>query len=306
MGYNATVVITTKDRKEDLRRALKSAISQTPSVEVLVIDDGSSDGTEDMVRSKFPTVRVVRSEQSLGLIVQRNRAAQLATAPIVFSIDDDAEFSTPNVVAQTLAEFDHSKVGAVAIPFVDVYRKVEYGLNLPDHDNIYVDHIYIGTAHAVRVDLFQRLGGYREVLYHQGEEDDFCARLLDAGYFVRCGHADLIYHYVSPKRDLTKIAYFGARNAVLFAWANVPMPYFIIHLAGTCLINLAASVRNNSLRPTLKGLMRGYLDSFGKHVERRPISERTYRLFRKMRKMGPMKLTDLEQSLNIADTAGLI
>lgn len=298
MGYNATVVITTKDRKEDLRRALKSVVSQVSPVEVIVIDDGSTDGTEEMILNEFPTVRVVRSEQSLGLIVQRNRAAQLATTPVIFSIDDDAELSSPHVVAQTLAEFNHPRVGAVAIPFVDVYRKVEYGTKLPDPDNIYVEHIYIGTAHAVRVDLFRRLGGYREVLYHQGEEDDFCARLLEAGYVVRCGRADLICHYVSPKRDLKKIAYFGARNAVLFAWANVPILYFIIHLFGTSVVNLINGMRNNHLSITLKGLMRGYLDCANSYVERKPISTKTYRLFRMLRKDGPKKLKEIERLLN--------
>lgn len=298
MGYNATVVITTKNRKEDLRRALKSAVAQVPPVEVIVIDDGSTDGTREMVINEFPTVKVVRSEKSLGLIVQRNRAAQLATTPIIFSIDDDAEFSSPHIVARTLTEFDHPRVGAVAIPFEDVFRKVKYGLKLPDTDNIYVDHIFIGTAHAVRVDLFRQLGGYREVLYHQGEEDDFCARLLEAGYVVRCGRADLIYHYVSPKRDLKKIAYFGARNAVLFAWANVPMPYFFIHLAGTSVVNLINGMRNNYLSTTLKGLLRGYRGCADTHVKRKPISTKTYKLLRMLKKDGPIKLKEIEQLLN--------
>jgi glycosyltransferase involved in cell wall biosynthesis len=298
MGYNATVVITTKNRKDDLRRALKSAVAQVPPVEVIVMDDGATDGTKEMILSEFPSVRVVRSEQSLGLIVQRNRAAQLAASRVIFSIDDDAEFSSSQVVAQTLAEFNHYRVGAVAIPFADVYRKLEYGTKLPNPDNIYVDHIYIGTAHAVRVDLFMRLGGYREVLYHQGEEDDFCARLLEAGYVVRCGRADLIYHYVSPKRDLKKIAYFGARNAVLFAWANVPMPNFIIHLVGTSVINLINGIQNKHLFATLKGLMRGYFDCANSHVKRKAISTQTYRLFRILRKDGPKQLKDIEQLLN--------
>ena len=65
-------------------------------------------------------MRVHRSEQSLGLIVQRNRAAELARTPYLFSMDDDAVFSTPRVVETTLREFEHPRVGVVAIPFVNV------------------------------------------------------------------------------------------------------------------------------------------------------------------------------------------
>ena len=117
-----TVVITTKNRKEDLRKSILSALEQTACPRVLVMDDGSTDGTSELVKQEFPGVQVERSEISVGLIVQRNRAARLAETPILVSIDDDAVFSTCQVVADTLREFDHPRVGAVAIPVVDVNR----------------------------------------------------------------------------------------------------------------------------------------------------------------------------------------
>src|SRR5437667_10630570 len=88
----ASVVITTKNRRDELFDAVSSAISQSVPVEVLVIDDGSTDGTAEMVRTQFPSVRLEQSKMSLGYIVQRNRAAQLASGRFVFSIDDDAIF----------------------------------------------------------------------------------------------------------------------------------------------------------------------------------------------------------------------
>ena len=116
----ASVVITTKNRRDELSAAIASALTQSAQPEVLVIDDGSTDGTSDMVRADFPAVRLERSTKSLGLIVQRNRAARLASGEIIFSLDDDAEFSTPGVVEQTLEDFDDPRIGAVAIPHVDM------------------------------------------------------------------------------------------------------------------------------------------------------------------------------------------
>src|SRR5581483_7389816 len=100
----ATVVISTKNRLEDLRRALRSCLSQSAGPAILVIDDGSSDGTSEAVRQEFPSVRLVREEVSKGYIVERNRGAALATTDVIVSIDDDAEFVSPNTVAQALAE----------------------------------------------------------------------------------------------------------------------------------------------------------------------------------------------------------
>ena len=168
----ATVVITTKNRREELSRAVASALGQTARPEVLVMDDGSTDGTAVAIAAEFPSVKVHRSENSVGLIVQRNRAARLAANPIIFSIDDDAIFSTPNVVADTLRDFNHPRIGAVAIPFIDINRSPEVHQRAPEPEGIHVRYDFIGTAHALRRDVFLRLSGYREILFHQSEEED--------------------------------------------------------------------------------------------------------------------------------------
>src|SRR5262245_48282071 len=118
----ASVLIATKDRKIDLRRAIASAIIQTEPVEILVLDDGSTDGTSEMVRSEFPQIRLERTPVSLGCVAQRNRGAFLCSGEIIFSIDDDAEFSTPHVVKQTLDSFSHPRVAAIAVPCIEPHK----------------------------------------------------------------------------------------------------------------------------------------------------------------------------------------
>src|SRR5579859_1637302 len=98
LSPSATVVITTKNRKLELRNAVGSALSQSARPQVIVMDDGSTDGTRQMVEREFPKARLEYSESSLGYIHQRNRAAKLATTEFLFSLDDDAVFSSPRVV----------------------------------------------------------------------------------------------------------------------------------------------------------------------------------------------------------------
>src|SRR5918999_1977049 len=106
----ATVVISTKDRREDLARLLPTVLAQTVDCEILVIDDGSTDGTIDLVRERFPDVRLERSDHSLGYIVQRTRAAAIASGRILVSLDDDAVLPSPHTIEQTLADFDHPRI----------------------------------------------------------------------------------------------------------------------------------------------------------------------------------------------------
>jgi glycosyltransferase involved in cell wall biosynthesis len=293
---NATVVITTRNRKEELRAAVRSALQQTAHPQVLVVDDGSTDGTSELVRSEFPSVRLERAEQSRGLIVQRNHGARLAGGDVIFSIDDDAAFSTPRVVEQTLAEFDHPRVAAVAIPFVNVNKENVLHQRAPGESGIYVNHDFIGTAHAVRRDVFLKLGGYREQLVHQGEERDYCIRLLAAGYVVRLGRADPIHHFESPRRDYRRMDYYGRRNDVLFAWHNVPWPSAIGHALGATVLGTLLGFKCGRPLRMLRGLAGGYGMIVPEWHERRPVSRATYRLSRLL-KRTPMRLADIEPLL---------
>ena len=75
----ATVVIVTKNRKDDLRRALTSTYTQSDvTFDVIVFDDASTDGTPDIVRAEFPQARLHVAEVSTGHIVHRNRGTELA------------------------------------------------------------------------------------------------------------------------------------------------------------------------------------------------------------------------------------
>ena len=280
----ATLVITTRNRRDDLRRAIESAVRQDVVLEILVIDDGSTDGTSEMVRDEFPQVCLERSERSLGLIVQRNRAAKLAIAPVIVSLDDDAEFSTPHVVSQALDDLKPSEIGAVAMPYINLRQDQRIRTRAPNSDGVYLTDSFTGTAHALHRDLFLQLGGYRETLFHQGEERDFCIRMLEAGYFTRLGNSDPIYHYESPRRDVRRMDLYGRRNDILFAWHNVPMPKLISHLAATTLRGISFGVRVGRPIRMLRGLTWGYAACLHQWSQRKPVQEDTYRRFRTLSK----------------------
>jgi glycosyltransferase involved in cell wall biosynthesis len=293
---DATIVITTKNRKEDLRKAIASALIQDAGPRVLVMDDGSTDGTSEMVKSEFPQVRLDRAESSRGYIVQRNRAARLSTTPFIFSIDDDAVFSSPTIVSQTLAEFSDPRIGAVAIPFIDVNKNNLVRQSAPDGDHIYLTAMFIGTAHALRRNLFLRLGGYREFFFHQGEEEDYCIRMLAAGYVVRLGRADPIHHFESSRRNFRRLDLFGRRNNVLFAWCNAPMPYFPGLLVKTSFAGMRHGFRVGRPLRMVQGLALGYAQILRRWNERRPVDRRAYLLTRRLGRQQT-ELADIEAQL---------
>ena len=292
----ASVVITTKNRKDELRRALASAVGQTEPVEILVLDDGSTDGTADMIRLEFPQVRLDRTRHSLGCIAQRNRGAQICSGDIVFSIDDDAEFSTPKVIEQTLLGFSHPRVAAVAIPFVEPHKSRQQFQTAPTGNAIWLIDSFRGTAYALRRDVFLKLGRYRKRFIHQGEEMDFCIRILNYGFVVRLGIGDTIVHHEFANRDWSRMDFYGRRNDILFAWKNVPMPYLPVHLLGTTLHGLVHAARTGRPSAMVRGMLSGYSDIFSE-PRGEPVSKNVYCLYRMLKKRGPRMLADVEQFL---------
>jgi len=280
-----TVLITTKNRKDELANAIRSVIAQTVKCEILVIDDGSSDGTSEMVSSSFPQVRLIAHEKSAGYIVRRNEGARLANGSIIISIDDDAIFANISTIDSTLKEFSDDRIGAVAIPFIDVLQGTEIKQQAPSPDHVYIAHAFIGTAHAIRKDVFLEIGGYREEFFHQGEEGDFCLRMLNCGKVVRCGNASPIHHMESPKRDKSRMDIYGRRNDILIAWFNTPTLWLIPHVLTTTINGVRHAYNTRRFRTNLLGLFRGFRDVFKYWALRDPVSSESYLLFRRLKKM---------------------
>ncbi len=299
---HVTVLITTRNRKADLRTAIASCMAQTEPVEILVIDDGSTDGTSEMVRREFPAVRVERSEETLGLVLQRNRGARLVTTPLFIILDDDAHFESPNTVTQTVNDFDHPRIAVVDIPMLNFIPGEKEPLkSIPEEirnsPQRYVKREFHGGVSAFRHDIFMKIGGLRDEVVRQGEERDLSLRLLNAGYVVRAGRADLMHHHPSPSRDFTPWYYYGRRSEVLMAWWNTPMPQFFVQVAGATVQGLISGLKRGYFIPSVKGLLAGYATCLAGQTKREAVSRQVFRLSRMLRGRGFVTLDEIEPLL---------
>ncbi len=92
-----SVVIPTYNDREHLRACLESVLRQNPpssSIEVIVVDDGSTDGTAAMVRERFPEVRLL-TRTNEGAELARNAGVDAATGQLIAFIDSDC-VATPH------------------------------------------------------------------------------------------------------------------------------------------------------------------------------------------------------------------
>ena len=94
-----SIVITTYNRLPLLKRAVKSALAQTWHCEVIVVDDGSSDGTEAYIRSLGSRVVYHRHPVNLGHCATMNAGVAIAQGDWIKPIDDD-DYLAPNCIEQ--------------------------------------------------------------------------------------------------------------------------------------------------------------------------------------------------------------
>src|SRR6188508_3313566 len=89
---HVSVVIVTWNSREDVLRCLASLAAHVRlSHEVIVVDDGSDDGTPTAVREAYPQARLVAKPDNEGLVAGRNAALPLIQGKIVLMLDADTE-----------------------------------------------------------------------------------------------------------------------------------------------------------------------------------------------------------------------
>src|SRR5688572_28545877 len=88
-----TAVIPTYRRRDALLASLANHLALNAIAEVIVVDDGSDDGTAEAVRAlALPRVRVISHDQNRGLPAARNTGARAATTDWILYLEDDCGF----------------------------------------------------------------------------------------------------------------------------------------------------------------------------------------------------------------------
>jgi glycosyltransferase involved in cell wall biosynthesis len=90
--YDVSIIIPVFNAEKTLMRALKSAIKQTASREIIAIDDASSDKTPailDRFEKKYDFIKILRNQERQGAGISRNRGIENASGKYVFFLDGD-------------------------------------------------------------------------------------------------------------------------------------------------------------------------------------------------------------------------
>lgn len=248
-----SIVILSYNRLELLKEnLLRIRALASPPDEVIVVDNASSDGSADMVRSEFPKVKVIANESNLGVAKGRNRGFRASQGEIVIYLDDDS-LPPDDICEKTVAAFGrYPGAGCIA-----------YQIREGDHqwyacpDGTKVGNYY-GGGHAFRRVALEAIDYLDESMWFGGEEIDSSLRLYRAGYDVVAVPSIVITHRSQPVNPETA----NRRSADSFANSfTFYASFFPISQASLFIGRMMASyvglcVRRRSTEPLTMGIRR--------------------------------------------------
>jgi GT2 family glycosyltransferase len=223
----ASIAILNYQRRDALRRALEAARDQRhAALEIIAVDNASTDGSAEMVRDEFPDVRLVQLPENIGA-AGRNAGVAAAKGDVVFTLDNDVLFRTPDDVARALAIFErYPRAAVVNFMIVDAAGRLSRRDWCHPRDTSWSEHEFVTDyvlegASACRREAFLAAGGYWPPLFIGHEGWDLAFRLINAGHDLVYTPAVRVHHMVDPSvRPSSRIYYTFTRNAVWVALRN--------------------------------------------------------------------------------------
>jgi GT2 family glycosyltransferase len=232
MGYSAlvgedrvTIVIATRDRRHDLERSLRHH-----EANVIVVDNGSVDGTAAAVRERHPHAQVIELGANRGAPA-RNVGVARAGTPYVALTDDDSWWA-PGALTLAADVLDaHPRVAVLAArvlvgeserldPTCGEMATAPLGIPTGCPGPAVLGFIACGAV--VRRDAFLGCGGFDDVIFFGGEEERVALDLAAAGWALAYVPGVVAHHHPSSVRDVAERSALIVRNGVLVAVLRRP------------------------------------------------------------------------------------
>jgi len=266
-----SIVIVSYNTKDLTDNCLSSIYhnADIAGIEIIVIDNASSDGSADFIMSKYPQVRLGTNDQNVGFAKACNQGIRCSSGKYLFFLNPDT-YVTENVFKTVITFFEHNpEVGMAGchlyypngrpqrsfFKFTSISnlmgRSLLLNAILPQNKitNIffpgypeneipkYVDRVY-GAAMIARKEALEKAGLFDESYFMYSEEEDLCFRIRKAGWLIAPIPDSRVFHYQNQSTisNLRKSLFSSYQGQFLFyrKFHSFPRILFfrLIQLAG--------------------------------------------------------------------------
>lgn len=259
MTPDLTIVIITWNEKDFIIPCLESIYNNLSnlSFNIILNDNGSQDGTIDLIKDRFPNIDLTKNDRNMGVAFARNHGIAKATGRYILLLDADA-LILPGAIEKMVEFMDrHQNIGILGPKLTDVNGNLQFSCRryhtiltsllrrlsfLPfiagslilkryymqdwDHREPQdVEHV-IGACQLIRAKAQASVGLLDCRMFYGWEDTDYCVRMHRAGYEV------FYYPYASIIHFEKKLSHGKIFNRLLFENIKSMLIFFIKYPTG--------------------------------------------------------------------------
>ena len=262
-ALNFSIIIPNYNGKAFLKDCITSIEASgypRASFEVVVVDNGSSDGSVDLIRKLSPGTRIISLECNTGFVNAINTGATAARSEFLVFLNNDMRVSSgwlsafATVISEKNADCVTGKIlswDGQHVDFVEgillfdghaLQRKQGVPASAVSGDTVRRTFIACGGNMAIRRSLFLKLGGFDPSFFAYTEDVDFSWRLNASGGKIFFSPDAVVYHHhqgTSTGLGVYNRGFLYERNAFLNLYKNIDAPYFstMLHAAWLTLMH---------------------------------------------------------------------
>ena len=248
---SCSVVILNWNGEKHLKEFLPSVVDNTPEyIDVVVADNGSDDGSLNLIRDSFPSVKIVELDRNYGFAEGYNRALTMVNSDYYILLNSDVEV-TPKWCEPLIEFLDANNSYAAIAPKLISYCEKEYfeyagacggfidWLGYPfcrgrilstiekdcgQYDTQREVFWASGASLCIRSSVFKELGGFDGDFFAHMEEIDLCWRAQLIGYKIGIVPQSVVYHLGGGTLSVTspRKTYLNFRNNLAMLYKNLP------------------------------------------------------------------------------------
>ena len=256
------VVILNWNGAKLLEQFLPSVVEFSDEATIYVADNASTDDSIEVIKSQFPSVKIIQNTGNFGYAKGYNDALQEVEEEFYALVNSDIEV-TENWLTPVLYLFESQPKTAIIQPKLLDYKKkthFEYAgaaggfidkfgypfcrgrifETLEEDQNQYDDELEIfwatGACFFIRKDVFRELNGFDADFFAHQEEIDLCWRAFNLGYQTKYTSKSVVYHVggATLNEGNPMKTYLNFRNSLLMLTKNLPknqlLPILFIRL----------------------------------------------------------------------------
>lgn len=310
-----SVCVVNWNRAAELEHLLADLRYQTHAAdELIVVDNGSSDGSAEMVERDFPDVRLIRLHRNMGLSFGRNVGILAAKGDLIAILDNDLRILDRQFLAKILRSairhFDSGVISFHCVEGVWSHSGAHFHSGVLSFDQLeafaeagqspvspqaFYDWFFFGGACIIRRNVFETVGLFDDAFSYGGEEWDFAYRCHAAGIRMLRDTDTWVVHVRSPNMRATYMPSLILKNMVIAQSRYMPrfdLALFLLLQFGRSAVDAVKGKRVWAFLAVCWQIIREWRSQVAQ--QRRPVSSEVMRRFYYLRTHQTESYADIE------------